>query len=235
MPLSAGHGTTSTEASLSVAPSAGFWKQLSATIATTSWRGLWDRRREVEASIRVTCTALQLPVSPNTKAPRRADAFLTPSGLREVCWHASGWSMHDASCAEFALAWPISARPSPWTMCRSCARAVVAPACCARCSWRGGVTFLTRFCLAGCADFTVSYFHFHFPANKSVQKGEVGLDPRAGYFFQRSSVPPRSPLHYQLENGGANTVLYIALLHIVFSAGGRGTTLGTIIAPPFSS
>ena len=26
---------------------------------------------------------------------------------------------------------------------------------------------------------------------------------RAGYLFQRSSVPPRSPLHYQLENGGA--------------------------------
>ena len=68
-----------------------------------------------------------------------------------------------------------------------------------------GDTFLTRFCLAGCADFTVSYFHFlsFFPAKKSVQKGEVGSDPRAGYFFQRSSVPPRSPLHYQLENGGA--------------------------------
>jgi hypothetical protein len=33
--------------------------------------------------------------------------------------------------------------------------------------------------------------------------GEVGSDPRAGYFFQRSSVPPRSPLHYQLENEGA--------------------------------
>ena len=31
----------------------------------------------------------------------------------------------------------------------------------------------------------------------------MGSDPRAGYFFQRSSVPPRSPLHYQLENGGA--------------------------------
>jgi hypothetical protein len=69
------------------------------------------------------------------------------------------------------------------------------------CGW----THLTRFCLAGCADFTVSYFHFlsFFPAKKSVQKGEVGLDPRAGYFFQRNSVPPRSPLHYQLENGGA--------------------------------
>ena len=54
-------------------------------------------------------------------------------------------------------------------------------------------------------DFTVSHFHihfhfhFHFPAKKSAQKGEVGSDPRAG------SVPPRSPLHYQLENGGAIT------------------------------
>ena len=27
------------------------------------------------------------------------------------------------------------------------------------------------------------HFHFHFPAKKSVQKGEVGSDPRAGYFF----------------------------------------------------
>ena len=69
-----------------------------------------------------------------------------------------------------------------------------------------GDTFLT-ISLAGCADFTVSYFHFHFhfPEKKSVQKGEV--DPRAGYCFQRSSVPPRSPLHYQLENGGAKRVV----------------------------
>ena len=69
---------------------------------------------------------------------------------------------------------------------------------------------------AGCSDglqraHSVSdgfiFFHFHFPAKKSVQKGEVGSDPRAGYFFQRSSVPPRSPLHYQLENGGAITFM----------------------------
>ena len=49
---------------------------------------------------------------------------------------------------------------------------------------------------------TFIFTFFHFPAKKSVHMGEVGSDPRAGYFFQRSSVPPRSPLHYQLENGG---------------------------------
>jgi hypothetical protein len=80
--------------------------------------------------------------------------------------------------------------------------------------WMVGDTFLTRFCLAGCADFTISYFLSFRQRNQSVrggptvlkplkpQKGEVGSDPRAGYFFQRSPVPPRSPLHYQLENGG---------------------------------
>ena len=56
--------------------------------------------------------------------------------------------------------------------------------------WMVGDTFLTRFCLAGCADFTVSYFHFHFPAKKSVQKGEVESDPRAGYFFNEVPCPP---------------------------------------------
>ena len=35
-----------------------------------------------------------------------------------------------------------------------------------------------------------------------LEKDAEGSDPRAGYLFQRSSVPPRSPLHYQLENGG---------------------------------
>ena len=53
----------------------------------------------------------------------------------------------------------------------------------------------------------VTFFTFtFFLSGKEISaysKGEVGSDARAGYFFQRSSVPPRSPLHYQLENGGA--------------------------------
>ena len=42
----------------------------------------------------------------------------------------------------------------------------------------------------------------------------VSIDRELGFlsffsflsFFKRSSVPPRSPLHYQLENGGANNL-----------------------------
>ena len=148
---------------------------------------------------------------------RKRRAARTPSGLREVCWHASGWSMHDASCAEFALAWPISARPSPWTMCRSCARAVVAPACCARCSWRRGVTFLTRFCLAGCADFTVSYFHFHFFSGKEISaKGRGGIGPsRRLLFSTKFRAPPLSASLLAGERGGYN-YLSIAVLSYDF-------------------
>ena len=99
--------------------------------------------------------------------------------------------------------------------------------------WMVGDTCLT-ISLAGCADFTVSYFHFHFPANKSVQKGEVESDPRAGYLFQRSSVPPRSPLHYQLENGGAITRA-TGTLHVVNTptkpdGGGGGIWGGTVVS-----
>ena len=60
---------------------------------------------------------------------------------------------------------------------------------------------------SGFRRFIFIFTFFHFPAKKSVHMGEVGSDPRAGYFFQRSSVPPRSPLHYQLENGGAITFM----------------------------
>ena len=70
--------------------------------------------------------------------------------------------------------------------------------------WMVGDTFLT-ISLAGCADFTVSYFHFHFhfPAKKSVQKGEVGSDPRAGYFFQRHThTHTHTPTHTHFEMGG---------------------------------
>ena len=56
-------------------------------------------------------------------------------------------------------------------------------------------------------DFTVSYFHIHFhfhfhiPAKKSVQKGEVGSDPRAGYFFQRTTKFRAPPLSASLSAG----------------------------------
>ena len=65
---------------------------------------------------------------------------------------------------------------------------------------------LTRFCLAGCADFTVSFsfFHFHFPAKKSVQKGEVGSDPRAGYFFNEVPCPPALRFTISWRTGGVN-------------------------------
>ena len=77
--------------------------------------------------------------------------------------------------------------------------------------------------LSGFHRFIFIFTFFHFPAKKSVHMGEVGSDPRAGYFFQRSSVPPRSPLHYQLENGGAiNTYFkYVLYMYVGLVVTGR--------------
>jgi hypothetical protein len=59
-----------------------------------------------------------------------------------------------------------------------------------------GLLILTR----GLSPF---HIFFHFPAKKSVQTGRWDRILAQVYLFQRSFVPPRSPLHYQLENGGA--------------------------------
>jgi hypothetical protein len=67
-----------------------------------------------------------------------------------------------------------------------------------------GDTFFTRFCLAGCADFTVSYFHF--PAKKSVQKGEVGSDPRAVTFFNEVPCPPALRFTISWRTGGLTDI-----------------------------
>ena len=63
------------------------------------------------------------------------------------------------------------------------------------------IVILTR---ALTASYFLSFIHLFRQINQCKETGEVGSDPRTatGYFFQRSSVPPRSPLHYQLENGG---------------------------------
>ena len=61
---------------------------------------------------------------------------------------------------------------------------------------------------------TVSYFHF--PAKKSVQKGEVRSDPRAGYFFNevrslfstKFRAPPLSASLSAGERGGYNICTY---------------------------
>jgi hypothetical protein len=40
-----------------------------------------------------------------------------------------------------------------------------------------------------------------------LEKDAEGSDPRAGYLFQRSSVPPRSPLHYKLTTSRSHLTL----------------------------
>ena len=77
---------------------------------------------------------------------------------------------------------------------------------------RGSFLFCSDglFSLTGADPF--SGFHrfspFHF-LSLSLSGKEISAYGRGGIgssrrlLFQRSSVPPRSPLHYQLENGGA--------------------------------
>jgi hypothetical protein len=50
--------------------------------------------------------------------------------------------------------------------------------------------------------FILFHFHFHFPAKKSVQKGEVGSDPRAGYFFNEVPCPPALRFTISWRTGG---------------------------------
>ena len=51
-----------------------------------------------------------------------------------------------------------------------------------------------------------SPFHFLSLSGKEISAyGRGGIGSSRRLLFQRSSVPPRSPLHYQLENGGAIT------------------------------
>ena len=70
---------------------------------------------------------------------------------------------------------------------------------------------------------------------KSVQKGARcrGSSDLAQGSFQRSSVPPRSPLHYQLENGGA-TIPYtvfqgISVYRIYNEISCRGKVIGMAV------
>ena len=48
----------------------------------------------------------------------------------------------------------------------------------------------------------LSPFHISFPAKKSVQKGEVGSDPRAGYFFNEVPCPPALRFTISWRTGG---------------------------------
>ena len=49
-------------------------------------------------------------------------------------------------------------------------------------------------------------FIFTFRHRNECKRG-VGSDPRAGYFFQRSSVPPRADCVRKLERGGAKITI----------------------------
>ena len=66
------------------------------------------------------------------------------------------------------------------------------------------------FSLTGADPFSgfhrFSPFHFLSLSGKEISAyGRGGIGSSRRLLFQRSSVPPRSPLHYQLENGGAKT------------------------------
>ena len=63
------------------------------------------------------------------------------------------------------------------------------------------------FSLTGADPFSgfhrFSPFHFLSLSGKEISAyGRGGIGSSRRLLFQRSSVPPRSPLHYQLENGG---------------------------------
>ena len=70
---------------------------------------------------------------------------------------------------------------------------------CTPCHFHGGLLELP---LRGGFIFTFRH--------RNECKREVGSDPRAGYFFQRSSVPPRADCVRKLERGGA-TILNLKL------------------------
>ena len=68
-----------------------------------------------------------------------------------------------------------------------------------------GADFLPVLDNGGGFIFTFTFRH------RNECKREVGSDPRAGYIFQRSSVPPRADCVRKLERGGANkrTITYV--------------------------
>ena len=75
---------------------------------------------------------------------------------------------------------------------------------------RGSFLFCSDglFSLTGADPFSgfhrFSPFHFHFPAKKSVHMGEVGSDPRAGYFFNEVPCPPALRFTISWRTGEVN-------------------------------
>ena len=56
--------------------------------------------------------------------------------------------------------------------------------------------------LCGFHRVIFTFTFFHFPAKKSVHMGEVGSDPRAGYFFNEVPCPPALRFTISWRTGG---------------------------------